>query len=100
MKLTPVQIEIIREDTGFSPLTEDQASESGLYSHFGDNTFYMDEKGIYIFEEVEVEGEEMPGEQPVTAVKIAALEPTENEGEMQVRSIEPLLTTTTVDIGR
>lgn len=99
MKLTPAQIDTVRQATGFSPLTEEQASESGLYIHFGDNTFYMDDQGIYVFEEVEVEGEPFEGEQPVTAVKIAAIEPTENEGEVQVRSIQPLLTTTTVDIG-
>lgn len=99
MKLTPVQIETIREQTGFSPITEEQASESGLYAFFGDNTFYVDEAGVYIFEEVELEDEIQEGEQPVTAIKIAALEPTANEGEMQVRSIQPLLTTTTVDIG-
>ncbi len=98
MKLTPVQIDIIREATGFSPLTEEQASESGLYGFFGDNTFYMDDQGIYVFEEVEIEGEPQQGEQPVTAIKIAALEPTGKEGEVQVRSIQPLLTTTTIDI--
>lgn len=99
MKLSPVQIDTIHEATGFSPLTEEQASESGLPGFFGDNTFYMDDKGVYVFEEVEVEGEPMAGEQPVTAIKIAALEPTGKEGEVQVRSIQPLLTTTTVDIG-
>lgn len=99
MKLTPVQIDTIHEATGFSPLTEEQASESGLYAFFGDDTFYMDDKGIYVFEEVEIEGEPQGGEQPVTAIKIAALELTNTEGEVQVRSIEPMLTTTTVDIG-
>lgn len=99
MKLTPVQIETIRAATGFAPLTEEQASEAGLYGHFGDNTFYMDGAGVYVFEEVEIEGEPFEGEQPVTAVKIAAIEPTENEGEVAIRSIQPLLTTTTVDIG-
>lgn len=99
MKLTTAQIDTVRQATGFSPLTEEQASESGLYTHFGDNTFYMDDQGIYVFEEVEVDGEPLEGEQPVTAVKIAAIEPTDNEGEVQVRSIQPLLTTTTVDLG-
>jgi hypothetical protein len=99
MKLTPVQIETIREKTGFSPITEEQASESGLYAFFGDNSFYVDDAGVYVFEEVEIEGEPAQGLQPVTAVKIAALDPTGNEGEVQVRSIQPLLTTTTVDIG-
>ena len=98
MKLTPNQVATIREATGFTPLSEEQASESGLYTHFGDNTFYMDDQGIYVFEEIEVEGETFEGEQPVTAVKIAAVEPTEKEGEVQVRSVQPLLTTTTVDI--
>ena len=99
MKLTPVQIDVIREATGFAPLTDEQASEGGLYGHFGDNTFYMDEAGIYVFEEVEIEGERQAGEQPVTAIKIAALEPTDKDGEVEIRSISPLLTTTTVDIG-
>ena len=99
MKLTPVQIDTIREATGFASLSEDQASETGLYAHFGDNTFYMDDKGIYVFEEVEIEGAPFDGEQPVTAVKIASLEATETEGEVAIRSIQPLLTTTTVDIG-
>lgn len=99
MKLTPVQIETIREATGFSPLSEEQVSESGLDRFFGDNTFYMDDKGVYVFEEVEIEGETFEGEQPVTAIKIAALEPTGKEGEVQVRSIQPVLTTATVDIG-
>jgi len=99
VKLTPVQIDVIREATGFAPLTEEQASEGGLYAHFGDNTFYMDEQGIYVFEEVEIEGEPQVGEQPVTAIKIAALDPTGNDGEVEIRSINPLLTTTTVDVG-
>ena len=99
MKLTPAQVAAIREATGFAPLSEEQASESGLYAYFGDNTFYMDDKGIYVFEEVEIEGEPIEGGQPVTAVKIASLDPTETEGEVAIRSIRPLLTTTTVDIG-
>lgn len=99
MKLTPYQIEAIRAAEGFSPITEEQASESGLYGFFGDNTFYMDDQGVYVFEEVEIEGETLKGVQPVTAIQIASLEPTGNGDEVQVRSIEPLLTTTTVDIG-
>ena len=99
MKLTPLQIDIIREKTGLSPLSEEQASGSGLAEFFGDNTFYADAAGIYVFEEVEIEGEPQEGEQPVTAIMIAALDATENEGEAQVRSIQPRLTTTTVDIG-
>ncbi len=99
MKLTSAQIDIIREKTGFEPLTEEQASESGLARFFGDNTFYMDEQGVYMFEEVEVDGESFEGEQPVTAIMIAAVEPTGNGDEVQVRSVEPRLTTTTVDVG-
>gem|GEM_PF-2472284 len=98
MKLSPVQIETIHEATGFAPLTEEQASGAGLHAFFGDNTFYLDDKGIYVFEEVEIEGEELGGEQPVTAIKIADLVPTGNGDEVEVRSIQPLLTTTTVDI--
>lgn len=99
MKLTAAQIDTVRQATGFEPLPEAQAAESGLSRFFGDHTFYMDDAGVYVFEEVEIDGVEPAGEQPVTAVKIAALEPTGNANEVQVRSIAPLLTTTTVDVG-
>lgn len=98
MKLTPAQIEIIREQTGFSPLPEEVALSSGLSGFFGDNTFYTDSSGVYIFEEIEEEGQPEPEGQPVTAIMIAALEPTGNGDEMQVRAVQARLTTTTVDI--
>ncbi len=53
MKLTKQQVAMIEKKTGFSPVPEEAAGESGLIGHFGENTFYLDTKGVYVFEEVE-----------------------------------------------
>jgi hypothetical protein len=67
--------------------------------HFGDHTFYMDDAGLYIFEEIEIDDEPQPGKQVVTALRIAELVPTSDDDEVEIRPIEAALTTTAVDIG-
>ncbi|WP_431470880.1 hypothetical protein [Sphingosinithalassobacter sp. LHW66-3] len=104
MKLSDDQVETIQAKTGLTPIPQEAAAESGLEGHFGDNTFYLDSQGVYVFEEIRSEGdgvqavvppEEATGES-VTAVQIAAVEQGEEDGAVSVRSIQPQATTLTV----
>ena len=110
MKLTATQVKTIENKTGFKPLPDDAASQSGLADAFGDQTFYVDPNGVYVFESVEQpsgEGEAM------MAIQIAEVERPPaagngankgngsdegNSGEVTVRPIQPRTTSLTVDL--
>jgi len=107
MKLNDQQVETIKDKTGLSPIPDAAAADSGLEGHFGDNTFYLDAQGVYVFEELETreDGAQAvvpPGEgkgDSVTASQIAAVERAEGDSEaVTVRSIEPQATTLTVEL--
>lgn len=106
MKLNQDQVDTIHEKTGLTPIPHDAASDSGLAGHFGDDTFYLDSQGVYVFEEVKTEADGIqtvvPPEQAtgesVTAIQIAAVEEGEQDGAVNVRSIQPQATTLTVEL--
>lgn len=106
MKLNQDQVDTIKEKTGLTPIPQEAAADSGLEGHFGDNTFYLDSQGVYVFEEIRTEDDGVqtvvPPEQAtgesVTAIQIAAVEQGEQEGAVSVRSIQPQATTLTVDL--
>ena len=98
MKLSQDQVDQIRDKTGFTPLPDEAAAQSGLAGHFGEDTFYLDPNGVYVFEETE----QASGRQgkALTAFQIAAVEGTAEEGEedVTIRGIEPKATALTVDL--
>lgn len=94
MKLNKKQVDTIEKKTGFSPVPDDAATQSGLAGHFGENTFYLDSKGVYVFEAVEQPSEE--GDH-VMAVQIAEVEPAEGDA-VTIRGIQPKATALTVDL--
>jgi hypothetical protein len=110
MKLTATQVKTIENKTGFKPLPDDAASQSGLADAFGDQTFYVDPNGVYVFESVEPPSGE--GE-AIMAIQIAEVERPAaagngasegngsdegNSGEVTVRPIQPRTTSLTVDL--
>ena len=100
MKLTEQQTTIIQEKTGLEPLPTEVAAESGLTGHFGDETFYLNSDGIYVFVENQQAEEASEGDaSAVTAVKIAAIERDgDDEGQVMVRGVQPQQTGLTVEL--
>lgn len=118
MKLTASQVATIEKKTGFTPVPDSAAAETGLADHFGEDTFYLDARGVYVFEEVE-EGAfpdeagavgaaatanaeagavaETAPKKPVVAVQIAAVEPA-GDDQVTVRAIQPKATSLAVDL--
>ena len=106
MKLSKQQVAAIRKKTGLKPLPEEAAEESGLAGAFGDQTFYVDPEGVYVFEPVEPPSG--MGE-PLLAIQIAEIERAEaaeeesesgdgEEGDVVLRPIQPRTTSLTVDL--
>lgn len=101
MKLTQQQAERIQEKTGLEPVPSEVAAESGLTGHFGDDTFYLNADGIYVFQQPgEPAAEPTEAASTVTAVKIASVEPSPEGDGVAVRSIEPQETTLTVELAQ
>ena len=96
MKLTKKQVKAIEKKTGFTPLPDEAAAESGLAEAFGDQTFYVDPDGVYVFEAVE----QLSGTgEPVTAIQIAEVERSEEDSdEVTVRAVQPRTASLTVDL--
>lgn len=69
MKLTAVQIDTVRDQTGADPIPEDNPAQNQLSEVFGDHTFYLDMVGLHVFEPASQENS--PGE-PAVIVQIAA----------------------------
>lgn len=96
MKLTASQVTVIQNKTGLKPLPETAASESGLADAFGDQTFYVDPQGVYVFESIENPSGD--GD-PVMAIQIAAVEQKEDGGdEVTVRAVQPRPIDLTIDL--
>ena len=92
MKLNRTQIAAVRRQTGFRPVPAEAAAETGLARAFGDQTFYVDEKGLYVFEAVEpVSGES----EPLLGIRIARVErpdardPEAVDGEVLLQAVTP-----------
>ena len=94
MKLNRSQIAAVRRQTGLAPLSAEISAESGLAGTFGDQTFYVDPEGVYVFERVE----QPSGEVPLMAIQIAEVqaEPDSSE-EVTVKPVHPRTTTLLVD---
>lgn len=115
MKLTQQQVKTIEKKTGFKPLPDEAAEQSGLARAFGDQTFYVDPNGVYVFEPVEPPSG--MGE-PMMAIQIAEVEGAGGAeggaqgadgggggeeagaegGEVTVRPVQPRTTSLTVDL--
>lgn len=50
MKLTDEQVKAVEENTGLQPIPSDNPAISQLHETFGDHTFYVDDKGLYVLE--------------------------------------------------
>ena len=68
MKLSARQIEQVQEQIGVEPIPEDSPAQQQLKDHFGDHTFYVDARGLHIWEDLEPSGAPT---QAVTAVQVA-----------------------------
>lgn len=97
MKLSATQVTVIKEKTGLKPLTDEVAVESGLSGFFGENSFYVDDRGVYVFEEADGAVPADPEGALLTAIQIASVEPAEGKA-VTVRSIEPRTTQLVVEI--
>jgi len=52
MKLSRDQIETIQRQAGLVPVAEDDPIHQSLEGRYGPHTFYVDQKGIYIWQAV------------------------------------------------
>jgi hypothetical protein len=50
MKLSEAQVQAVEEQTGLQPIPEDNPAMQQLKDNFGDHTFYVDERGLYVLE--------------------------------------------------
>ena len=69
MKLSPDQITQITEQTSAMPIPEEASFLATLREGFGDHTFYVDSKGLHVFEPV---GDAEDGRQAVQVMKVAS----------------------------
>ena len=96
MKLNRSQIAAVRRQTGFKPVPQEAAAQNGLPEAFGDQTFYVDENGLYVFESVEPASG--TGE-PLLGIRIARVEgPEPNDDEVTLRPVIPQPTDMRVDL--
>ena len=96
MKLNRTQISAVRHQTGYRPLPDETAEEAGLKRIMGDQTFYVDPEGVYVFDAVEAPS----GQDQLMAIQLAEVERVEEkEGEVLVRPVSPRATSLTVDLG-
>jgi hypothetical protein len=68
MKLSNDQVRAVEEQTGLQPIPEDNPAMGQLKENFGDHTFYVDDRGLYILETPQDD----PEQQQATAVQIAS----------------------------
>ena len=57
MKLNAEQVDAIEQQTGAAPIPEDNPANEALTNVFGDHTFYADQNGLHVLEQVEVEAD-------------------------------------------
>jgi hypothetical protein len=67
MKLNDEQIKAVEENTGLQPVPEDNPAMSQLKESFGEHTFYVDDRGLYVLETPSDETEQ----DHATAVQVA-----------------------------
>ncbi|MBK1698098.1 hypothetical protein [Rhodovibrio salinarum] len=67
MKLSDNQVKAVEEQTGLQPIPEDNPAMDQLKENFGDHTFYVDDRGLYILETPQ----EDTAQSQATAVQVA-----------------------------
>ncbi len=67
MKLTDNQIKAVEANTGLQPVPEDNPAMSQLKENFGEHTFYVDDRGLYVLETAPDD----PQQEHATAVQVA-----------------------------
>jgi hypothetical protein len=67
MKLSDNQIKAVEENTGLQPVPEDNPAMSQLKENFGEHTFYVDDRGLYVLETAPDD----PQQDHATAVQVA-----------------------------
>ncbi|RDD62713.1 hypothetical protein [Ferruginivarius sediminum] len=50
MKLNDEQVKAVEEHTGLQPIPEDNPAMAQLKQNFGEHTFYVDDRGLYVLE--------------------------------------------------
>jgi hypothetical protein len=55
MKLTDDQVGTIERQTGAIPIPDDNPASEALTEVFGEHTFYADQNGLHVLEEVNIE---------------------------------------------
>ena len=85
MKLNRDQIAAVRRATGLRPLPESVSAETGLAEALGDQTFYVEPDGVYVFDEVE----HPSGEPQLMGIRLAEVEPADEDGAVTLRLIAP-----------
>jgi hypothetical protein len=70
MKFSAKQIDEVQRQTGADPIPDDHPVMDQLKSYFGDHTFYVDQTGLHIWENLGGDSEEE--EEQVTAVTVAS----------------------------
>lgn len=68
MKLSEAQVQAVEEQTGLQPIPEDNPAMQQLKDNFGDHTFYVDERGLYVLETPAEDNQETHA----TAVQVAS----------------------------
>ncbi len=68
MKLSDDQVQVIEEQTGLQPIPEDNPAMPQLKENFGDHTFYVDDRGLYVLESANDD----ESEDQATAIQIAS----------------------------
>ena len=67
MKLSDNQVKAVEEQTGLQPIPEDNPAMDQLKENFGDHTFYVDDRGLYILETPQDDAQQAQA----TAVQVA-----------------------------
>lgn len=92
MKLNTDQVAAIKEQTNADPVPEDNPAIDALRDAFGDHTFYVDTRGLHVFESVDLPDHE--GE-PATVIQVASWS---DEEMTTLEPMEPQATGMVIDL--
>jgi len=83
MKLNSEQVDAIERQTGAMPIPADDPANTALQNAFGEHTFYADQNGLLVLEEITLE--ETDGDH-VAVIQIAQWA---NDEKTELQPIEP-----------
>lgn len=92
MKLTADLIKLIHDKKGIDPLSEDYPAINELKRAFGQNTFYLTDNGLHVWEYIEIPGAEG---QLIVAVRVASWA---NDEKSDIALHVPQLTEITIKV--